>query len=132
MMTTRRKPWLLFVALLTAFGLIAAACGGSDGSDDTASDTADAVDTSDSDDAADDATDDDEAMDDDAMDDEAMDDGEGHSDLAGLAECPNPLVFQTDWFPEPEHGALYNLTAGEGSIDAESGRFSGPPSAGSQ
>ena len=36
------------------------------------------------------------------------------------------MVIQTDWFPEPEHGALYNLTAGEGSIDGESGRFSGP------
>ena len=35
-MTTRRRPWLLFVALLTAFGLLAAACGGSDASDDTA------------------------------------------------------------------------------------------------
>lgn len=43
-----------------------------------------------------------------------------------LAQCPNPLVMQTDWFPEPEHGALYNLTAGEGSIDPESGAFSGP------
>ena len=46
--------------------------------------------------------------------------------LATLGDCPNPLVIQTDWFPEPEHGALYNLTAGEGSIDGESGRFSGP------
>ena len=43
-----------------------------------------------------------------------------------LSQCPNPLVMQTDWFPEPEHGALYNLTAGEGSIDPESGAFSGP------
>ena len=43
-----------------------------------------------------------------------------------LADCPNPLVMQTDWFPEPEHGALYNLTAGEGSIDPESGAFTGP------
>ncbi|MGB5758830.1 MAG: hypothetical protein WBM50_18100 [Acidimicrobiales bacterium] len=43
-----------------------------------------------------------------------------------LADCPNPMVFQTDWFPEPEHGALYNLTGGEGSIDVESGRFTGP------
>ena len=45
---------------------------------------------------------------------------------ADLSACPNPMVFQTDWFPEPEHGALYNLTGGEGSIDAESGRFTGP------
>jgi hypothetical protein len=45
---------------------------------------------------------------------------------ADLGACPNPLVIQTDWFPEPEHGALYNLTAGEGSVDPDSGRFSGP------
>ncbi|RMH81680.1 MAG: ABC transporter substrate-binding protein, partial [Actinomyces sp.] len=45
---------------------------------------------------------------------------------ADLSACPNPIVFQTDWFPEPEHGALYNLTAGQGSIDPETGRFTGP------
>lgn len=44
----------------------------------------------------------------------------------GLSQCPDPIVIQTDWFPEPEHGALYNLTAGEGSIDPESGIFTGP------
>lgn len=43
-----------------------------------------------------------------------------------LAACPDPIVVQTDWFPEPEHGALYNLTGGKGSIDSETGRFSGP------
>ena len=58
---------------------------------------------------------------DDADETEASEDAAG-----GLADCPNPLVIQTDWFPEPEHGAVYNLTGGEGSIDAESGRFSGP------
>ncbi len=111
-MTTRRKPWLLLVALLATFGLIAAACGGSD---DTTSDVADAVDEADTDAEGDDAEGDDAEGDDDV-----------EADLSGLDSCPNPLVIQTDWFPEPEHGALYNLTAGEGSIDAESGRFSGP------
>ncbi|MAG09445.1 MAG: hypothetical protein CL494_03425, partial [Actinobacteria bacterium] len=27
--------------------------------------------------------------------------------LAGI--CPDPLVIQTDWHTESEHGALYNL-----------------------
>lgn len=27
--------------------------------------------------------------------------------------CPDPLVIQTDWFPEAEHGALYHLIAGD-------------------
>ncbi len=52
--------------------------------------------------------------------------GDGETAAGGLADCPNPLVIQTDWFPEPEHGAIYNLTGGEGEIDTESGRFSGP------
>ena len=49
--------------------------------------------------------------------------------VGDLSQCPNPLVMQTDWFPEPEHGALYNLAAGEGSINPESGVFTGPLSA---
>jgi hypothetical protein len=56
----------------------------------------------------------------------AGDEGGGAEVEGSLADCPNPLVIQTDWFPEPEHGAVYNLTAGEGSIDPESGRFTGP------
>lgn len=47
-------------------------------------------------------------------------------ELADLSRCPNPLVIQTDWFPEPEHGALYNLTGGQGRIDPSTGRFQGP------
>ena len=112
-MTSNRKPRLLLVAMLALFALIAAACGADEVVSDAADDVADAVDE---------AIDDDEAMEDD---DEAMEDEDGTA-VSALSHCPNPLVFQTDWFPEPEHGALYNLTAGEGSIDAESGRFSGP------
>ena len=34
-----------------------------------------------------------------------------------LSACPNPLVIQTDWFPEAEHGGLYQMV-GEGySVD---------------
>lgn len=31
--------------------------------------------------------------------------------------CPSPLVVQTDWFPEAEHGALYNLLGDDYTID---------------
>jgi len=48
------------------------------------------------------------------------------ADLADLTRCPDPLVIQTDWFPQPEHGAVFNLTAGQGRINAETGRFRGP------
>lgn len=45
---------------------------------------------------------------------------------SGLKACPNPLVIQTDWFPEPEHGAIYEMFKGEGSMDAKNGAFKGP------
>ena len=41
----------------------------------------------------------------------------GAVDLAAV--CPDPLVIQTDWFPEAEHGALYEMV-GEGyEVDTE-------------
>jgi hypothetical protein len=44
--------------------------------------------------------------------------------LAGV--CPNPIVIQTDWFPEPEHGAVYQLIGPGGTIDKDKGSYSGP------
>jgi hypothetical protein len=35
------------------------------------------------------------------------------------AGCPNTVVIQTDWFPEAEHGNLYNLIGPGYSIDAK-------------
>jgi hypothetical protein len=43
-----------------------------------------------------------------------------------LSACPNPIVVQTDWFPESEHGALYELV-GEGyKVDTEKKSLRGP------
>ena len=51
-------------------------------------------------------------------------------DLAAV--CPDPIVIQTDWFPEAEHGALYELV-GEGyTVDAGSKVVRGPLVAGGQ
>ena len=46
---------------------------------------------------------------------------------AGLGGvCPSPLVVQTDWFPESEHGAMYELI-GEGYVvDQNNGVVRGP------
>ena len=71
------KLWRLLAAFL-AFTVIAAACG-SDGGE-TAAETTESSDASSDGDAG---------------------------DSGGLAACPNPIVIQTDWFPEPEHGAVY-------------------------
>lgn len=50
----------------------------------------------------------------------------GDANPVGFDACPNPLVIQTDWFPEPEYGAIYELFKGEGSIDINTGAFKGP------
>ena len=46
--------------------------------------------------------------------------------MANLTDvCPNPLIIQTDWFPEPEHGHTYQLIGVDGEIDAENGIYKG-------
>ena len=45
-------------------------------------------------------------------------------DLTGI--CPDPLVIQTDWFPEPDHGYTYQAIGTEGTVDATTGTYSGP------
>jgi hypothetical protein len=39
--------------------------------------------------------------------------------------CGSKIVVQTDWFPEPEHGAVYELAGPNGTIDKEHGRYTG-------
>jgi hypothetical protein len=39
--------------------------------------------------------------------------------------CGTKLVIQTDWFPEPEHAALYQLAGVKGTTDKEKGRYTG-------
>jgi hypothetical protein len=42
------------------------------------------------------------------------------------AVCPATIVIQTDWFPEAEHGALYEMVGEDSSIDADAKIVSGP------
>jgi hypothetical protein len=96
---------MVFVAL----ALFAAACGN---------------DSDDGDSAGADAT---PAATDDGADDNA-DDGGGTAVADGslVGVCPDPLIVQTDWFPEPEHGFTYQLIGPDGTLDAENGIYSGP------
>ena len=51
-------------------------------------------------------------------------------DLAAV--CPDPLVIQTNWFPEGEHGGLYEMV-GEGyTVDTDQQAVRGPLVAGGQ
>lgn len=39
--------------------------------------------------------------------------------------CGSKIVIQTDWFPEPEHGFLYQLAGTNGTTDIAHGRYTG-------
>jgi hypothetical protein len=39
--------------------------------------------------------------------------------------CGSTVVVQTDWFPEPEHAALYQLAGTKGTTDKAKGRYTG-------
>ena len=40
--------------------------------------------------------------------------------------CPDTIVIQTDWFPEPEHGHSYQLIGTGGVVDKDNGTYTGP------
>ena len=39
--------------------------------------------------------------------------------------CGSKVTIQTDWFPEPEHGAVYQLAGVNGTLDKQKGRYTG-------
>lgn len=46
--------------------------------------------------------------------------------------CPETIVIQTDWFPEAEHGGLYEMLGDDYSVDTGKKVVSGPLMAGGQ
>ena len=135
----RSSAWVRGICALSALALLAAACGGDDGdtettstttmkppsgdmadaegtadADETADDDGDMADTDDTADDADETADDADETADDA--DEMADDEMMSADLSGV--CPSPLIIQTDWFPESEHGAMYQMVGADYSVDA--------------
>src|SRR5689334_5049346 len=50
----------------------------------------------------------------------------GGSDVSLKGVCPDNIVIQTDWFPEAEHGDLYNLVGDNPTIDASKKVVRGP------
>jgi hypothetical protein len=92
----RVPSWRRAAALAVALGMITAACGDDDDADAGAGAEADGGGT----------------------------DTAAAGDLTGV--CPDPLVVQTDWFPEPEHGGLYQLIGTDGDANASDGVYTGP------
>ncbi len=61
------------------------------------------------------------------------DDGDDDSAAAsGPEACPSPLVIQTDWFPEAEHGAMYNMIGDDYTVDKDAQRVTGSLVAGGE
>jgi hypothetical protein len=111
---TRRRPARLVAGVL-ALGLVAAACGDDDDESSEATETPEPT------------TGDTEAPGTTAA---ATDGAGGAVDLS--ADCPNPLVIQTDWWAESEHGALYEMV-GEGyTVDTGNKVVRGPLVAGGE
>jgi hypothetical protein len=48
----------------------------------------------------------------------------GSGSLKGI--CPDPVVVQTNWFPQAEHGSVYQLVGSGYRIDAAHKRVTGP------
>ncbi|MFT4043575.1 MAG: ABC transporter substrate-binding protein [Gordonia sp. (in: high G+C Gram-positive bacteria)] len=48
----------------------------------------------------------------------------GQTDLSTV--CPKTVTIQTDWYPEAEHGHLYQLLGPNPTIDANAKKVSGP------
>src|SRR5690606_16607727 len=93
----KTRPTLLrLLALLLGFVLVAAACG----DDDSGGDSADGGATTTEDGGGDGGT----------------TGGGGEGALAGV--CPETVIIQTDWNPEAEHGAAYQLVGDDYEIDA--------------
>jgi len=40
--------------------------------------------------------------------------------------CPDTIVLQTNWWPEPDHGLFYQLIGPNGQIDTNKNTYSGP------
>ena len=132
----RASTWIKALGALSALVLLAAACGSDDTGDTAATattttmkpdsgDMADAEGMADDDGMASGETTDDgmadgEMADDEMTDDDGMamttDDDMMVKDLSEV--CPSPLIIQTDWFPESEHGAMYQMVASDYTVDA--------------
>ncbi len=97
-----KKVLIKLLSLLSVFALVAAACGGDD--DDSSSGSSSGSSSESSSESS-----------------SGSSEGAAEEASSGdLATCPDPLVIQTDWFPESEHGAMYELFgSGAYSIDAE-------------
>jgi hypothetical protein len=122
-----RSTWLRLLAILLAFGLIAAACGDDEETVDTEEEAppAEEEEAPAEEEEAPAEEGEEEAPAEEGGEEEApAEEGALATDLSGV--CPSPLVVQTDWFPEAEHGMLYELIGPGYTVDVENKIVRGP------
>lgn len=106
------------LAGLTALALVLAACGDDSGTDTTAVPADDDTTTTTAAETTTTAEDTTETT---------------EAETMSLADvCPDPIVIQTDWFPEAEHGGTYQLVGDDYAVDVESQTVSGSLVAGGE
>jgi hypothetical protein len=119
-----RSTWLRLLAILLAFGLIAAACGDDEEETVDTEDEAPAEEGEAEEEAPAEEGAEEEAPAEEEEMEEGTEEGALATDLSGV--CPSPLVVQTDWFPEAEHGMLYELIGPGYTVDTSNKIVRGP------
>jgi len=109
MMRSRARVGALCV--VSALALMAAACGG----DDTVTETEEPPETTGPAEPEETASAEPEPAE--QIEPEPAEEMEPGVNLSGV--CPDPLIIQTDWFPESEHGAMYEMVGADYTIDAD-------------
>lgn len=58
---------------------------------------------------------------------DTTDDTKPNVDVNDLSDaCVSPVVVQTDWYPQAEHGGIYELLGSDYTVDAQRGATTGP------
>ncbi len=128
----RKKLWVRALCALAVLGLIAAACGGDD-TDDGAAPAEESAAPAEPEDpepepTAAPAEPDEPAAAEPEPEPEPEAPADDPLDLASV--CPSPIIIQTDWFPESEHGAMYQMVGEGWTLNTDSMITTGPLVAG--
>ncbi|MXW96267.1 MAG: ABC transporter substrate-binding protein [Acidimicrobiaceae bacterium] len=133
----KTKPWVRALCALAVLGLIAAACGDDDTDDGVAGtsaapaeEPAAPAEPEDPEPEPTAAPAEPEAPDPEPEPEPAEPEAPAEDPLDLASVCPSPIIIQTDWFPESEHGAMYQMVGEGWTLDTDNMITTGPLTAG--